>query len=635
MSKIRKSILSLLFVATLFFSAAFFAGRITARADGAETGLSAIAGSSFVMEKGASIRADRQDGLRYSATLSKEAYDKLAEKYGEDKISFGTFILPEYYVLHYGAPNAENCFGENPVYVWGTDACGENQHIILHNTSKSADFREKDNNYVAEGYVIGMKGETRRNLNVTYSGYVYLKAENADGTSEYLFAEQNDNERSMLLVACKALEAPDNEEYHDILNAYLTTYKEYCTENDKSSEFNYTVKIVKDGAEASSEKLSGELFAEIDKTADFGETDGYVLDKAASKLVGRVYPDGSLTITANYKKKVVLDNPVGKNDYFYFAKETESTADYANAFVKDEYYDIDVSAVSGEISSVAIKGVAIKDFSVENGVLKIPVSEIADIECGEGVLDAFTAEKCYRADIVVADYVITTAEEFRTVLTDLAVNKSASYITLANDIYNAGEVNPLSTKIDDYWFRGTFDGRGYTVSDMTINGYGLFVQIAPLGTVKNVAIVNANQTQNSGGAILCGWNYGTIENVYVQGNAAGHSGLTITCTDSAKVISCIVNVHGTHNEGWWYTVGGVIAGSVSISAGAKVENCYGISDNFAKGLYPKDGVAVTDGFYATAAELLNAFSGTLPEGFGEFWSIKDGKLYFGNGLILE
>ena len=195
MSRIRKSVISLVFVAALFFCAALFAAKTTVRAEVTPTSISELAENTFVMEKGASIRAYYQDGLRYSAAIPKSAYESLVAKYGEDKISFGTFILPNYYVVNYGAPNAENCFGENPIYVWDTESCGENQHIVLHNTKKNVN--PLGEYYIADGYVIGMKNATRKNLNVLYSGYVYLKAVNADGASEYLFASQNDNDKDV------------------------------------------------------------------------------------------------------------------------------------------------------------------------------------------------------------------------------------------------------------------------------------------------------------------------------------------------------------------------------------------------------------------------------------------------------
>jgi len=76
-------------------------------------------------------------------------------------------------------------------------------------------------------------------------------------------------------------------------------------------------------------------------------------------------------------------------------------------------------------------------------------------------------------------------------------------------------------------FTGSYDGDGYSISNLTISGttegQGLFGWINPGGAVRNVALKNVNITSteaNTGG--IAGRNWGsTIENCYVTGSVSG------------------------------------------------------------------------------------------------------------------
>ncbi len=51
--------------------------------------------STFVMEKGASVRVGANAGIRFTSSISKSQYDALTQKYGEDQIKMGTLIAPK------------------------------------------------------------------------------------------------------------------------------------------------------------------------------------------------------------------------------------------------------------------------------------------------------------------------------------------------------------------------------------------------------------------------------------------------------------------------------------------------------------------------------------------------------------
>ncbi|MFY4797240.1 GLUG motif-containing protein, partial [Aliarcobacter butzleri] len=87
--------------------------------------------------------------------------------------------------------------------------------------------------------------------------------------------------------------------------------------------------------------------------------------------------------------------------------------------------------------------------------------------------------------------------------------------------WNSGAgFNPISI------FTGTFDGKGFTISDLYINRnmdfVGLFGYTSG-STIKNLGLVNVNITgsQNVGGLVGMNSNNSQIENSYVTGNVSG------------------------------------------------------------------------------------------------------------------
>ena len=80
----------------------------------------------------------------------------------------------------------------------------------------------------------------------------------------------------------------------------------------------------------------------------------------------------------------------------------------------------------------------------------------------------------------------------------------------------------------EYYYAGTFDGGGYTISNLKIdssdsNYLGLFAYIATDGVVKNLALndVKISGYEDIGG--IAGDNWGTIENCSVSGSVSGSS----------------------------------------------------------------------------------------------------------------
>lgn len=112
--------------------------------------------------------------------------------------------------------------------------------------------------------------------------------------------------------------------------------------------------------------------------------------------------------------------------------------------------------------------------------------------------------------------VINTVADLQAV----AFNPNADYV-LGQDIDATGVAfAPLG------FYSGTFDGQGHTISNLSISGSGyagLFTQIQTGATVKNLRLshetVSATGFGSAGG--LAVYNFGTIDNVHVDGSISG------------------------------------------------------------------------------------------------------------------
>ena len=124
-------------------------------------------------------------------------------------------------------------------------------------------------------------------------------------------------------------------------------------------------------------------------------------------------------------------------------------------------------------------------------------------------------------------------------------------------------------------FRGTFDGKGKTVSNLVIGGSGiykgLFGVVWSSGTVKNVRLAGVS-ISTDGGAIggVAGFNQGTIENCSVAGAISGsNSGGGIVGTNYGTVRNCRSAANVTISGG--DSGGGIVGNNYT---NGKVEYCY-------------------------------------------------------------
>lgn len=168
----------------------------------------------FYMERGASVRmAEGTNGLRFSASMSKSDYEALESDPSFEEIEYGMIICPYDYIEKYGPINEENVFGKNPVYTDKDDGSGVRIMRLYSDT-----LVKRDENTVSfNGAIVNVLKE---NYLREFYGAGYIAARRG-GVTHYKFAVPNDNARSVVYVAQRAIEKDCTEEQRAVLSAYV------------------------------------------------------------------------------------------------------------------------------------------------------------------------------------------------------------------------------------------------------------------------------------------------------------------------------------------------------------------------------------------------------------------------------
>ena len=189
-----------------------------------------------------------------------------------------------------------------------------------------------------------------------------------------------------------------------------------------------------------------------------------------------------------------------------------------------------------------------------------------------------------------APYIIANGEQLAFLaqqVNDYGKTYAGEYFKLTGDIdLDSKEWTPISyggydrndNLIKDTNFAGTFDGAGFTISNLVIteNGAskhtGLFGRSS--GTIKNLYLDNANIESYNGIGAICAYNSGTIEacgvlsgTLKISANNGGNVG-GICENNSGKISKCynMANIVGGGENG------GICASNVK--DGGTIEDCY-------------------------------------------------------------
>jgi len=93
-------------------------------------------------------------------------------------------------------------------------------------------------------------------------------------------------------------------------------------------------------------------------------------------------------------------------------------------------------------------------------------------------------------------------------------------------IGNCGPTGNCMNDLDKYGFKGSFDGRGHVISNLSIDapdvgGVGLFGVISSGKVVSNIELRNANTNGRAGTGTVVGSNFGTVYNCHATGTVSG------------------------------------------------------------------------------------------------------------------
>ncbi len=139
-------------------------------------------------------------------------------------------------------------------------------------------------------------------------------------------------------------------------------------------------------------------------------------------------------------------------------------------------------------------------------------------------------------------------ERFKTIVTS-GTDFEGQTVELMVDVDNNDLTNKITIPMSNqtYPFKGTFDGKGHTISNLSLSGS---TQVAPFGnvvggTIKNVTFENITATstgQRAAGAVARAQN-ATIENVHVTGTSSisgttQNGGLVGIAIDSLTIKNC-------------------------------------------------------------------------------------------------
>ena len=283
--------------------------------------------------------------------------------------------------------------------------------------------------------------------------------------------------------------------------------------------------------------------------------------------------------------------------------------------------ELDISEV-GEVKalkSVSYNGAAISGATLSNAKLRVPVSAFGTAYGESNITAEFTLSTGNTARVTIPvlliTNVLTTAEEvqnFGYIAMKIGSNKTlqSGYFTLGNNIdfsdYNGGVYIPYLQRnaFSPSWgsptavgFNGVFDGRGYTISNMTVgdgatnsNASGFIPVLHVDGVIRNVGFANVSANLAGLFGIVTSVSGGLMENIYVSLNWTKSNGIGVLFrTDNVAgrdnvtpiVRDVFVDIsNGTYGDsnspvGWTGQVY-ALGGSTSSEAFGKFEGAYSL-----------------------------------------------------------
>ena len=277
--------------------------------------------------------------------------------------------------------------------------------------------------------------------------------------------------------------------------------------NGEPTNENVVVEI-EDPSIATYESATGKIVAQ-----SFGSTVATIKVARGSEIVERQY-------------QVFVERPVAKFgktvNYFSSVKGNlrDEESNFENITLAQFIYGSDSSV---EIIDASVNGLALE--VEENKIFGITGSTNSTYQV---TVNVGTATEIYKVDMVVYGAYIYSLEDLDVFIRGEDDRELNCYVELANDLdakditlrkhFSDNETSdfvPTSSKSYKQikGFRGTFDGKGHTIKNLTTGKYGLMC-VTYEATIKNVGFENVNI--NGGGLFAENIMFTEFENVYVK-----------------------------------------------------------------------------------------------------------------------
>lgn len=301
------------------------------------------------------------------------------------------------------------------------------------------------------------------------------------------------------------------------------------------------------------------------------------------------------------------------------------------------------------VTKVTIGGREIADYTYADNTLTVAFDKLPKGKLSISIATTTSTENLLvKAQAYVVDYAIGTVAEldaFRDSCAGKTTDDPYMYVALtANIDYADGEYYGEGTATGTFY--GSFDGRGYTVSNVKVK-HSFFPAIQGLSTakrsmIKNFGLVNVvKHTTNGGGLLANDMSYTDVDNVYVSGSVEQYEASIIG--EELKYVSGAIAGSAKQT-----TINNCVAEITYGKESAKLGSLVGVADHvvvnniYAKLLgstsysYVAQGsidinlnrqrMQYTDEKFTSLMTMAN-----IPAGFDvSYWGIKDGVFTFKN-----
>ena len=239
-----------------------------------------------------------------------------------------------------------------------------------------------------------------------------------------------------------------------------------------------------------------------------------------------VYENGQFTAVGCGSTKFVFTcNYEGEE---LISDEITITVSMPRISLKQDFYKVKADNITVDLTETGVDITSVNKVLVNDTetVIDGTTISLAAAETGRYEISFYinNEEAEYTTDLIVADKLIANIEDLIATRNNLT-----GYYVLTQDIdaqgANVGHLFEASWyggsggaigvhTMKDKGFKGTIDGNGHTISNIAVDGYGLFGTVSPEGVIKNLGIRNVMSTTTDGlNFPLATEFYGTMDNV--------------------------------------------------------------------------------------------------------------------------